>query len=1230
MAYTLGLDLGSSSIGWAIIDTAKDSKAEIVAMGSRILPLTTDDKDEFVKGNTITKNGKRTQRRTQRKGQDRYQLRRKYLIEALKSKDMLPDDTTRNLEKMQLWETRAKAATEQVSLKELGRILLHLNQKRGYKSSRSEANMDKKDTEYVAQIKDRYDHINQLGYTIGQYFFKELQADNLFKVKTKIFPREAYIAEFDAICATQRNFYPEVLTTEFIAQLRNEIIYYQRALKSQKGLVSVCDFEGVWREGKDGKEYFTGPKVAPKASLLFQAERLWEVVNNIKLTNKRGDALEIPLDKKQQIFNHLDNNAKLSFIKLLKILGLEAIDGWYGNQMLSKGIQGNPVKIKLQECFTKETLKAHPELLSFEVEVIQEDWVDPETGETIQKPIIDNDKLESQASYKLWHIIYSIPNTDVCRKVLLKQFPYLSEEEADKLSRIDFVTMGYGNKSAKMMRKILPYLMEGSLYSDACAKAGYNHSNSLTNEQRDALKLEYKLESLPKNSLRQPIVEKILNQMINLVNALVEKYGSFENIRVELARELKQSREERSNAYLSNTKREREAKTLAASLQEMGIRTTRNNVLKYRLFKEIDEQESKFSAFCIYCGKQLGFEQTFRGAEVDVEHIIPKSRLFDDSQSNKTLAHRSCNATKGDRTAYDFMKETKSPEEFEGYLERVNSLFDRKLINKAKRDKLLMSSDKIPNDFIERQLRESQYIAKKAVEILSKICRNVNVTGGGITAYLREIWGWNDVLMNLQLPKYKQCGLTEIVEWERTGTTFSREEIKGWTKRDDQRHHAVDALVVACTKQSYIQRINTLNASENRSAMKDEIADRFNTKKSLLENYIYDNKPFTTAEVEQAADKILVSYKPGKKVATKGVRRAKVDGDIKVVQTGVVIPRGSLSEESIYGKVKLLQKNIVLKNLFESPERIVKKYIQDKIMDRLAMYDGDKKKAAASVKKDPIWLDKEQTKPLEYASCYVDEIVIRKPVSSIGEKQLDDVIDPVVREALRARLSQYKNDVKAAYKDLENDPIWYNNEKSIKIETVRCKTGLSAVVPVRYNEEGEGDAYVKPGNNHHIAIYQTSEGKLEEHICTFWHAVERYKYGIPVVIENTNDVHDVLLQRADELPQSFIDKLPVPNCTLVTSLQQNQMYILGMADEDFENAIRENDTALLSKYLYRVQKITNSDYFFRHHLETSVDDKDDIEFKRDSKRFYRLKSIKGLFNLNPKKVSISAIGDIYV
>lgn len=1226
MAYTLGLDLGSSSIGWAIIDTAKDSKAEIVAMGSRILPLTTDDKDEFVKGNTITKNGKRTQRRTQRKGQDRYQLRRKYLIDALKSKDMLPDEATRNLEKMQLWETRAKAATEQVSLKELGRILLHLNQKRGYKSSRSEANMANKDTEYVAEIKNRYDHIKELGYTIGQYFYKELQTESLFKVKTQIFPREAYIAEFDTICATQRNFYPEVLTNEFIAQLRNEIIYYQRGLKSQKGLVSVCDFEGVWREGKDGKEYFTGPKVAPKASLLFQVERLWEVVNNIKLTNKRGEALDIPLEKKQKIFTYLDNNTKLTFKKLLEILGLKAIDGWYGNQMLSKGIEGNSVKQKLQKCFSAETLKAHPELLSFRVE--QPEWVDTETGEIIKQPIIDNDKLESQTSYKLWHIIYSISDLDTCRKVLLKEFPYLSEEEADKLSRIDFVTMGYGNKSAKMMRKILPYLMEGYLYSDACAQAGYNHSNSLTNEQRDALKLEYKLESLPKNSLRQPIVEKILNQMINLVNALVEKYGSFENIRVELARELKQSREERSKAYLSNTKREREAKFLATSLQEMGIRATRNNVLKYRLYKEIDEQESKFSAFCIYCGKPLGFDQTFRGAEVDIEHIIPKSRLFDDSQSNKTLAHRSCNATKDDRTAYDFMKETKSPEEFEGYLERVNSLFDRKLINKAKRDKLLMPSSKIPDDFIERQLRESQYIAKKAVEILSKICRNVNVTGGGVTAYLREIWGWNDVLMNLQLPKYKQCGLTEIVEWERTGTTFSREEIKGWTKRDDQRHHAVDALVIACTKQSYIQRINTLNASENRSAMKEEIADRFNTRKSLLENYIYDNKPFTTAEVEQAADKILVSYKPGKKVATKGVRRAKVDGSIKVVQTGVVTPRGALSEESIYGKVKLLQKNVGLKNLFESPERIVKKYIQDKIIERLEVYGGDKKKAVASVKKDPIWLDKEQTKPLEYGSCYVDEIVIRKPVSAIGEKQLDDVIDLKVREILQERMAKYKG--KDAYKDLENDPIWYNKDKGIKIETVRCKTGLSAVVPVRYNDKGEGDAYVKPGNNHHIAIYQTPEGKLDEHICTFWHAVERYKYGIPVVIENTNDVHDVLLQRADELPQSFIEKLPAPNCTLVTSFQQNQMYILGMTDEDFENAIRENDTALLSKYLYRVQKIAEKNWMFRHHLETSVDDKNDVAEKRMSLRMIHCQSLDALKKQNPKKVSISAIGDIFV
>src|SRR5690606_13326250 len=207
--------------------------------------------------------------------------------QALLANNMF-DESLFNLPALQLWSLRANAVKEQVSLKELGRVLYHLNQKRGYKSSRSDANLDKKDTDYVAEVKSRHQEIKDLGITIGQKFFAALQQEPGYQIKKQVFPREAYIEEFDAICSTQKLYYPDVLTDNFISTLRNEIIYFQRKLKSQKGLVSVCEFEGRWYKNAQGKARFVGPKVAAKSSPLFQVCKIWETINALQIKNKLG------------------------------------------------------------------------------------------------------------------------------------------------------------------------------------------------------------------------------------------------------------------------------------------------------------------------------------------------------------------------------------------------------------------------------------------------------------------------------------------------------------------------------------------------------------------------------------------------------------------------------------------------------------------------------------------------------------------------------------------------------------------------------------------------------------------------------------------------------------------------------------------------------------------------------------------------------------------------------
>jgi len=1234
MKKILGLDLGSASIGWALITETQENgieKNKILGMGSRIIPYDGTEGKDFAKGSGESRNALRTKDRTARKGYDRYQLRRKLLVDELVKNKMMPDEEIKKLPKMQLWELRNKAVIEKVGLRELGRLLLWLNQKRGYKSSRSDANLDKKETEYVAQVKSRHEMINELNLTIGQYFYRELLNDEFYRVKENIFPREAYIEEFNAICRKQQEYYPE-LSNSLIEYIRDYIIYHQRPLKSQKGLVSVCDFEG-FTAIKDGKEYFVGPKVAPKSSPISQLVKIWENINNIKLNQRAGGEYKLTVEQKWEIFNHLDNNEKLTIKNLLSILKLNEKE-YFINKQLEKGLQGNITKHAIRKCFKNDS--ELEKLLKLELRTIDIDeegiLVDKKTGElkTKQRKQIDP-IVEKEPLYQLWHTIYSINDMEECSNALQSKFN-LEKDVADKLSSIDFTKQGFSNKSAKVIRRIIPYLMEGDSFYAAMSYAGYEHSQSLTKDENLNRKLADKISLLPKNSLRQPIVEKILNQMVNLVNAIIEKYGQPDEIRVELARELKQSKEERSDTDKFMSKRQRENEDITKRLSEYGLRATRNNIIKWRLYQEIDNHEAKLNAMCIYCGQPISLTEAIKGHDVDIEHIIPKSRLFDDSQSNKTLAHRHCNRNKNDMTAYDFMK-SKSEKEFNDYVDRVNLLYANKIIGRAKRDKLLMTESKIPDNFIDRQLRESQYIAKKAREILQTVCTNVWATSGTVTSELRHLWGWDDVTMNLQFHKYKELGLTDIVEWESEHgkNKHSKEVIKGWSKRDDHRHHAIDALVIACTKQGYIQRFNTLNSSKTREDLYNEVENRslvYKEKLSLLEKYIISQNPFTVNEVESEAAKVLISFKAGKKVATIGKRKIGKRGHKKVVQENIIIPRGALSEDSVYGKIYTLERKPV-KYLFENPHLISKPYIKTLVEERLLLNEGDIKKAMESLKKEPIFLDKEKTIDLKFASCFKEEYV-KKYTVNIDFNKTDKVIDSKIKQILKARLDKLDGKAKEAFKDVqtENGVIkWYEDEGLPRpIHSVRCFTGLSAVVPVKKDEEGKDIGFVKPGNNHHIAIYIDNDGNYSEHVCTFWHAVERKKFKIPVLIKSTNEVWDKVIKADDNTyPQSFLENLPKPDLTLYLSMQQNEMFVLGLSSEEYNMAIEGNDCKKISEHLYRVQKIGSTDYTFRHHLETQINDELDA---KNTKRFFRIKSVSALRAINPNKVKIDILGTV--
>lgn len=1191
MKKILGLDLGIASIGWAYIKE-DEGTSEIIGMGTRIVPLDVAEKDEFKSGNKISKNQQRTLRRTLRKGYDRYQLRKKYLREELAKNSMLPDAEHFTLPALKLYELRERAVQEKIELKEFGRILLHLNQKRGYKSSKKEQSADDKITDYEKTINDRHEAIRQKDITIGQYFYQELQKDERFRIKELVFPRFSYIEEFDRVCVEQQKHYPDILTDELFRKFKNEIIYYQRPLKSQKGLVSVCEFEGMYLKNKEGKEVFAGPKVAPRSSPLFQVCKIWESINNITIKNRRGEEFPITLEKKHEIFTYLDNNEKLSQVELFRILEIGKNDGYYANILIKKkGLQGNLTKAEINKAL--DGYENAEKLCSFNLTAEEmEPSVDTETGEIVTRKKIKTD-FESQTLYKLWHFIYSIPEENDIINKLKKEFD-LPEDKAQALAKIDFTKGGFGNKSARAIRKLLPYLQEGFQYSVACTFAGYNHSDSITKAENEVRKLADKLKLLPKNSLRQPVVEKILNQLINLVNALLEnpKYGRPDEIRVELARELKQSREERNQTFSRIYETEKYHESIRQKLLEHPEFTkkkiTRRDLERYKLWEEFG-QCSPYEP-----GKIIGIGKLFNG-EYDIEHIIPKSRVFDDSFSNKTICPRRLNSgefAKNQMTAYDFM-EKQDEDKFNNFLSLIDTGYTKGFngikISKAKRDKLLMVASKIPQDFIERQLNETRYISRKAKEILTQVCRNVWSTSGSVTNYLRHQWGWDDILVKLNWDKYP-----DEMKHKEDVDGRTRYTIQGWSKRDDNRHHAIDALAIACTTQGIIQRLSNLNqvveAKQNQSqqsALKEYNEERLIT-------YIEKAKPFTTQQIEDATANILVSFKAGKKVTTYGKRKIRRDGKAIVVQDKIITPRGPLSEESVYGKISVHGK-----------EHYVIKF-------KLGAGQGFLFSGKETIKTSKKGKEKNQ----------IQEV-------------LDSIVDKGVRGAIRKRLESCGNNPKEAFKDMGLNPVWMNEEKRIPIKTVRCFTGLSAVEPITVKDEVNNInyfKYVKPGNNHHIAIYTDEKGEKHEHAVTFWDAVVQKKNGFPVIITKPKEIWDKILQNKNDYTDEFLSKLPKDKWIFDVSMQQNEMFVFNLTKEKLTEVISKKEYGSISNNIYRLQKVATNNYYFRHHLETKVDNKingvkNEMLFKQ-TRRIILIQSLDSYFKINPIKVMVNNLGEV--
>lgn len=1198
--HVLGLDLGVGSIGWCLIALdAQGDPAEILGMGSRVVPLTNlgDDK-AFSKGEAFTANQKRTARRTMRRGFARYQLRRYRLRRELAKVGMLPDAALIQLPLLELWELRERAAAagRRLTLPELGRVLCHINQKRGYRHVKSDAaaivgdeGEKKKDSNsaYLAGIRANDEKLQDEHKTVGQYFAEQLRQSQSesptggisYRIKDQIFSRQRYIDEYDQIMAAQRVHYPDILTDAFIRMLRDEVIFMQRPLKSCKHLVSLCEFEKqekVMRvqqdDGKGGRQLVErkikfGPKVAPKSSPLFQLCRIYEAVNNIRLTRPDGSPRDITPEERAKIVAHLQSSASLSFAALKKLLKEKAL---IADQLTTKsGLKGNSTRVALAAALQPYSQYHHLLDMELETRMMTVQLTDEETGEVTEREgAVVTDSYVRQPLYRLWHILYSIEERDAMRRALITQLG-MKEEDLDgglldQLYRLDFVKPGYGNKSAKFICKLLPQLQQGLGYSEACAAVGYRHSNSPTSEEITERTLLEKIPLLQRNELRQPLVEKILNQMINLVNALKAEYG-VDEVRVELARELKMSREERERMTRQNGQRKEANDKVAERIRQCGLYPTKPRIQKYMLWEEAGK-------VCLYCGRSIEEEQCLNGDDMEVEHIIPKSVLYDDSYGNKTCACHECNQTKGNRTALEYIRAKGREAE---YMKRINDLLKEKKISYSKHQRLRWLKEDIPSDFLERQLRLTQYISRQAMAILQQGIRRVSASEGGVTARLRSLWGYGKILHTLNLDRYDSMGETERVS--REGETTEKLHITNWSKRMDHRHHAIDALVVACTRQSYIQRLNRLSSEFGREDKKKEDQEAQEQQAtetgrlSSLERWLTQRPHFSVRTVSDKVAEILISYRPGQRVVTRGrniYRKKMADGrEVTCVQRGVLVPRGELMEASLYGKI-----------LSQGRERIVKRY------------------------------------------------------------HLHDLKGEVVDPRLRELIAEYNQEITSKVK-AKGAPLYLDAAEKQEVRSVRCyvdKPSVAKAIPIRFDECGRAITFVKSGSNHHLAIYRTPKGELVESIVSFWDAVNRARYGLPLIIKYPRKAMEQVIQR-DDIPESVLRLLPPADYEFVEVFQQNEMAVVGLPEEEFRRAVDTQDYRTLSEHLYRLKGISSKDYEFHYHLDTDDPDETDSSKKKKKRvrntsgripRIYRIRGIGPLQKKNVRKVRVDLLGRI--
>ncbi len=709
--YTLGLDIGTNSVGWAAMwdDTRTDPPGRIKA-GVRIFPegvARTSTGREEPSGQT------RREARSARRVHARRRGRKRKLRKLLQAHGLLPTDEKELARLMATdpYPLRARALDDPLTLHEVGRVLYHLCQRRGFKSNRkSSGQSDGKVAKETAALQEE---IDQSGCrTLGEYLAsigRELTHGE--RVRNRYTLRAMYEHEFTSIWDAQQAAHPNVLTDD-LCEAVHQAIFFQRPIIWNRATIGRCELEP--EEVR-----------APRGHWVGQQFRMLQEVAHLRLVDPYGEVNPLADEQRSMLIGALGVKKELTFAKIRELLNLTDAHEFTlesGNLGKREKLYGNEIEWRFRTKLGKAYTDAPEELKNH-----------------------------------MWDAVAETEDPDELRRIATEEWG-LSDKQLDKLFPFP-VPSGRFNYSVKAMRRLIPHLVAGYVLSEAKERAGYEVLPGPVEGDR----LPPVADAVP--NLTNPIVRRGLTEVRKVVNAVVREYGKPTAIRVELARDAKDSAQRRQERHLENLNRARENAEIEERLKtEFNLASpSRNDIVKFRLWEECAHE-------CPYSGEPIPKHKLFT-ADVEIEHIIPYSRSLDDSYMNKTLCMQAENRIKHNQTPFEAYGD--KPEAWEAILQRVRKL------PFPKRRRFVRKHIEL-DDFIERQLNDTRYISRAARRYLESLGVPVMVARGDTTHELRRQWGLNDLL-----------GPATV----------------GPKPRSDHRHHAVDAAVVAMTGQGHLQRL---------------------------------------------------------------------------------------------------------------------------------------------------------------------------------------------------------------------------------------------------------------------------------------------------------------------------------------------------------------------------------------------------------------------------------------